>query len=319
MKKRKLVVVLLAIIMTLSVIMTSASAASIPSIGPDTSTTGVPSIVPDSGAAIPSIVPDSGIPNVPSIVPQPSDYIIRTLNVSVDGVLVPDVYVYQDIYGFFRLYSAEALKKIFPRELNQASISFNANDGIVIDTYLKYFGYTADVYNNTLRIYTHKSDAVQYFKVYTNGLYTGTTNDPKSLKVPANSKVIYSGNRIYINNDGNSPVEIYVKGNLVQFPDQQPFISSNRTMVPIRAVAEMLDCKVDWNAEFNCAIITRGSHTVNIFPGKTGYLVDGKYYDMDVVPVIVNNRTMVPIRFVAEAFGFKVGFNSGTIPTVTLD
>ena len=89
-------------------------------------------------------------------------------------------------------------------------------------------------------------------------------------------------------------------------------------MVPVRMIAEMLGCKVDWDDTQRCAIIAQGKNAMYIYPGSTSYLFNGKYYDMDVSSVLLGGRTMVPLRFIAERFGYKVDFQSGDVLTVTL-
>ncbi len=297
MKKRQFLATILAVIMVLALATTSASASSRLWYDPE---------IPDPG------LPDFG--NTEVLIPE------LVLNVSVDDVIIPGVNVYQGLDGNFRVYSYKEFEKIFTTERYYALTPYIPRDGIILDYYINLFGYTAEVSNNTLCIYTAGSNKIKTFEVYTNNVYSGTTNNPLALTIPNNGQIIYSGSRIYINNDGNQPVEIFVNGNLVNFPDQQPIIMKpGRTMVPIRAIAELLGCKVAWNSEFNCAVITRNSLVMYLFPGKTTYLFNGQYYDMDVAPTVIRGRTMVPLRFVAEAFGFKVSFQSGPVGTVSLD
>lgn len=263
----------------------------------------------------------------------PSSNPLLALSVSVDNVIVPYVTAYQGIDGNIRVYSYDELRRIFPSELENELGVYVPEEGIILDKYISWFGYTAEVINNaTLNIYTKNAPShlilpsgppvlPQTFEVYYNGVYVNTLNNDQIQQLGVSGKTVYSGNRLYINNDNNLPVEIYADGTLVHFPDQQPIVMApGRTMIPIRAIAELFPgCVVDWDNNLKCAVITRNSTTMAIFPGSNRYLLDGKYYDMDITPVILNGRTMVPVRFIAEAFSFKVGFNSGDVLTVTLD
>ena len=57
-----------------------------------------------------------------------------------------------------------------------------------------------------------------------------------------------------------------------------------------------------------------------IWVGNTTYYINNVKYTMDVKPFVTNNeRTMVPIRFIGEAFGYDVKWDgSGTVPVVRL-
>jgi hypothetical protein len=62
---------------------------------------------------------------------------------------------------------------------------------------------------------------------------------------------------------------------------------------------------------------TGRSRTMSFQIGNTSYQVDGGRYDMDVPPIIVESRTLMPVRFVVEPLGAKVGWN-GTTRKVTV-
>lgn len=87
--------------------------------------------------------------------------------------------------------------------------------------------------------------------------------------------------------------------------DAAPYVADGRTMVPIRALTETFGAKVDFKD--NVVTIVDGDTTVVMTIGETTYTVNGEEATMDVAPVIGSgDRTYVPIRFVAEALGYKV-------------
>lgn len=99
--------------------------------------------------------------------------------------------------------------------------------------------------------------------------------------------------------------------------DSPVYVKNNRTMVPIRFIAEILGSDVSWdrttstvNFEFNGKIII-------LKINEPFALINEQIVGLDVAAEIHNGRTMVPIRFVAENFGFNVGWESQT-RTVTL-
>lgn len=105
-------------------------------------------------------------------------------------------------------------------------------------------------------------------------------------------------------------VTVQIDGNTVQFPDQKPFIDgNNRTMVPVRAPMEAMGCTVSWNQSAQQATITKGGINVVFTIGSSKFTINREPRWMNTVPVVVNDRTVFPIRYCAEAFGAKVDWN----------
>lgn len=108
-------------------------------------------------------------------------------------------------------------------------------------------------------------------------------------------------------------IKVVIDGKEVVFTDQKPYINADsRTMVPVRAPMEAIGCTVEWDGDKRQAIISSGE-TVAVFTiGSKNYTVNGVVKTMDTEPVIVNDRTAFPIRFCAEVFGAKVGWDPVT-------
>ena len=106
---------------------------------------------------------------------------------------------------------------------------------------------------------------------------------------------------------GNA-VTVKVDSTDVVFPDAQPFVDENgRTQVPIRAVSGMLDCKVDWDDTSKTATITKeNGDVVKVTLGSDVLTVNNKSSQMDTTAIIKDDRTFIPVRFVAEALGLEV-------------
>lgn len=94
-------------------------------------------------------------------------------------------------------------------------------------------------------------------------------------------------------------------------------IVSDRTFLPVRFVAEALGAKVEWNGDTETVTITDGGKKIELTIGKNEITVDGKTEKLDVTPFIENSRTLVPVRFVSEALGAKVEWDSNK-NTVTI-
>ena len=96
-----------------------------------------------------------------------------------------------------------------------------------------------------------------------------------------------------------------------------PEIINGRTFIPVRALIENIGGNASWDNETKTA-------TLNYIDDEIKLTVDSKtaYYnnnstELDVAPVIVNGRTMLPVRFIAENFGFDVDWNSDS-KTITI-
>lgn len=88
-----------------------------------------------------------------------------------------------------------------------------------------------------------------------------------------------------------------------------PYIDTNsRTMVPIRFLAESLGATVDWDGNTQRITIMFNNKKIIMTVGSKEYSIDNAAKVMDTMPVINKgwSRTMVPIRFVAEALGMDV-------------
>ena len=106
-------------------------------------------------------------------------------------------------------------------------------------------------------------------------------------------------------------VSLYVDTDLIQ-TDVPPTIVDGRTLVPMRAIFEALGAEVDWDGETRTATGTLGEHTVSIQVGAKTALVDGQTRTLDVPAQIIQNRTMVPARFISEALGCTVAWDGAT-------
>ena len=108
---------------------------------------------------------------------------------------------------------------------------------------------------------------------------------------------------------------VVVDGKAVQFSSDMgvPFVdSNNRTQVPLRAAMEAMGAKVEWDAEVRTAVVTKGYVTVRVPIGAEFVWINSEKKTNDTAAVIVNSRTYLPIRIVAEALGADVVWDGNT-------
>lgn len=111
---------------------------------------------------------------------------------------------------------------------------------------------------------------------------------------------------------------VFVNGSRVFFPDQQPFLKDSRTLVPARGVFEAFGASVSWDDATETVTVSRGDTLVTLTIGQSFITVNGVKKAQDVPAQLINDRTMIPVRAVAEAFGCNVGWDDATY-TVTID
>lgn len=110
----------------------------------------------------------------------------------------------------------------------------------------------------------------------------------------------------------SQPIRIYVDGNQVSFPDQQPYLDQNsRTLVPVRFISEALGAEVKWDDKKQEVTVKDEAvpSTIKLWIGKKNYTVNGQTKTMDTEAVLTKQyRTMVPMRFISEGLGLKVDY-----------
>lgn len=92
--------------------------------------------------------------------------------------------------------------------------------------------------------------------------------------------------------------------------DVATYIKNDRTMVPMRAIFEALGAEVIWDDATKTAIAVKGDAQVKITIGENVLYKNGEAITLDAVAEITNDRTMVPVRAISEAFGAEVKWDN---------
>ena len=108
------------------------------------------------------------------------------------------------------------------------------------------------------------------------------------------------------------PVTVTLNGETVDCASygQEATIVEGRTLVPLRAIFEALGATVEWNGETKTVSSTLGETTVKLVIGENTLYRNDQEITLDVPAQIMNGRTLVPARAVAEAFGVSVAWDS---------
>ena len=123
-------------------------------------------------------------------------------------------------------------------------------------------------------------------------------------------------------------VTVELNGETINFTDENGFtvnpqIINSRTMVPLRKIFETLGAQIEWYGETETVIATKGDTIVklqinNPIAEVTKNGVTEKI-TLDSKPVIVENRTLVPLRFISESLEKQVAWDQETQTAIIID
>lgn len=99
----------------------------------------------------------------------------------------------------------------------------------------------------------------------------------------------------------------YTVGSETKTLDAAPYISNNRTMLPIGTVAQLAGATLNYSPSTRTAVFTKDNLVVSMNLDTNILLVNGSPVPMDAKPEIVNSRAFVPVVYVAQAFGIQNG------------
>lgn len=94
--------------------------------------------------------------------------------------------------------------------------------------------------------------------------------------------------------------------------DQPPLIRNGSTLVPLRAIFEMMGAQVSWDEATQTVTADKGNTVITLTLGNQVATVNGESITLNQPAIQVNNRTLVPLRFVSVALGATVGWDNGT-------
>lgn len=104
---------------------------------------------------------------------------------------------------------------------------------------------------------------------------------------------------------GSDYIDIVMDGKYV-YTDVPPVMFDGRVFVPMRAIFEEAGITVLWDQYNQRITVTNGINELVMYVGSYEAYVNGEPFYLDVPPIVVYGRTMVPIRFVGETLGYDV-------------
>ena len=115
-------------------------------------------------------------------------------------------------------------------------------------------------------------------------------------------------------------LKLFLNDMEIVFTDAKPFVDkNNRALIPLRAVSESIGCDVTWIPSTKQAEIDSGNKkllftidTPSFYSYDENIFLAKKQIEIDTSPVIINNRTYLPVRFLIEALGGSVFYDTKT-------
>ncbi len=109
----------------------------------------------------------------------------------------------------------------------------------------------------------------------------------------------------------NGVIRVHVDGHIVEF-DSDPIIENDTTLVGFRAILESLGATVAWNEATQTVTAVKDDTTIVLTIGSDTAYVNDEAYTLLAAPVIIENSTMIPVRFISEQLGMKVSWDGET-------
>lgn len=105
-------------------------------------------------------------------------------------------------------------------------------------------------------------------------------------------------------------IGVSVDGRSVDVGSVAPVQANNRVLVPLRGVLESLGATVAYDANTATVLAQRGTTQISLRIGSNQAMVNGQNRVLDVPAQTISGRTLVPLRFVAEALGANVSWDA---------
>ena len=121
---------------------------------------------------------------------------------------------------------------------------------------------------------------------------------------------------------------VQLNGEIIDFTDAngdkvEAQIMNDRTMVPMRKIFEVLGAEVEWDGENRIVTGKKEDTEIKLQIGNNiatkKISEETKNIELDVTPTIVNGRTLVPVRFIAESLDKKVGWDAENRAVIIID
>jgi serine protease Do len=108
-----------------------------------------------------------------------------------------------------------------------------------------------------------------------------------------------------------TPIKVLIDGKLQSYK-QAPVMKNDSVYVPMRAIFESLGARIEWDSQTESVSAFKDSKIIVLTIGNQVAFLNGTPITLAGKPFTVNGNTMIPLRFVSESLGAKVGWESNS-------
>lgn len=120
----------------------------------------------------------------------------------------------------------------------------------------------------------------------------------------------------------DSSIQVQMNGENLLF-DVAPQMVNNRVLVPMRTIFERLGASVEWDAQTRVITATKDETVIKLpLDSRNATITKNgieKIVELDAVPVIIEGRTLVPVRMISESLGIQVGWDQWEKSVILID
>lgn len=130
-----------------------------------------------------------------------------------------------------------------------------------------------------------------------------------SVSVP---RLTSSNSRTVKRSSVDQPIRVYLDGQEINFTGNSPWISEDNTMVQLSSLAAALGCTVDWQPPDTIIISDGSNDNLTLYLGSTSYFIGGQELQSNAVPAVVDGRTYIPLRVLADYYKLTVEWDAAS-------
>jgi len=161
-------------------------------------------------------------------------------------------------------------------------------------------------------IYISKDGITRFEEISIENLNSNILSDGNIFAYLGDNGIIYKGDISQFENiEIEDRIKVCLNDEYLSFT-VAPQVESGRTLVPVRFFFERAGATVTWNADENSCTLIYNDIAVKVYIDNNTAEVNGAKKELDVPARLISDKTMLPLRFISEQFGFNVSYDELT-------